>query len=64
MAGVTRKYIALTGITFDARKLRVEAGDELPDAASQAEIEMLLEEKAIRLKDESEGQANDGSSGR
>lgn len=64
MAGVTRRYIALTGITFDARKLRVETGEELPDAIAQAEIEMLLEEKAIRLKDESEDQANDGSSRR
>lgn len=48
MAGLKDRYIALTGITFDARKLRVEAGKELPANIAQAEIEDLLAQGAIR----------------
>jgi len=56
MAGLKRKWIAQTGITFDKLKIRVEAGDELPASIPQTEIESLLEQKAIKLKeDESEG---------
>ena len=52
MAGVKRKYIAQSGITFDALNIRVEAGEELPDKIPQSEIEELLEQRAIKLKDD------------
>lgn len=56
MAGLKRKYIALTGITFDKLKIRVEVDQELPANVPQPEIESLLEQRAIRLKEEeSEG---------
>ena len=55
MAGVKRKYIALTGITFDKHKARVEAGDELPANIPQADLEELIDQGAIKAKDESEG---------
>lgn len=56
MAGVKRKYIALTGITFDKHKTRVEAGAELPDKISQGEIEDLLEIGAVKAKDDGESE--------
>ena len=56
MAGVKRKYIAQTGITFDKQKARVEAGDELPANIPQADLEELIDQGAIRVKDESEGE--------
>lgn len=55
MAGVKRKFIAQTGITFDKQNTRVEAGDELPANIPQADLEDLIEQGAIKAKDESEG---------
>ena len=48
MAGLKERYIALTGITFDARKLRVEAGKELPANIAQSDIDDLLAQGAIK----------------
>lgn len=57
MAGVKQKYIALTGISFDSRNLRVEAGDGLPGNISAADIEDLLAQGAIKADaPESEGE--------
>jgi hypothetical protein len=47
MAGVKQRYIATTGITFDARNVRVEAGDELPANTPAADIQSLLAQGAI-----------------
>ena len=55
MAGLKRKFIAQTGITFDALNLRVEAGAELPAKVPQSDLEDLLKIGAIKAKDESEG---------
>jgi hypothetical protein len=61
MAGLKQRYIAQAGITFDARKLRVEAGEELPANIAQADIDDLLAQAAIKLSTpdvlESEGAA-------
>jgi hypothetical protein len=48
MAGVKQRYIANTGITFDARNVRVEAGDELPANISATDIQDLLAQGAIK----------------
>lgn len=64
MAGLTQKYVAVRGITFDKLKARVEEGESLPRGISQSEINELQQLGAITpiVPTESEGD-NAASSG-
>lgn len=65
MAGLTQKYIAVRGITFDKLKTRVEEGDPLPRGISQSEISELQQLGAIMPLEptESEGENDAARSG-